>query len=136
MSEAVQYLIARSDLDMSPGKLAAQCAHASTACVLAHAGSRRNISNMEVLKQHQGAFRVWVESSFAKVVLKVKNKNQMQNLLQQLDEQEILYATIYDACRTELEPEEADGSTLTCIGVTPLLRSEVPDFIRKLQVYQ
>ncbi|MBF0246052.1 MAG: peptidyl-tRNA hydrolase, partial [Planctomycetes bacterium] len=69
------------------------------------------------------------------VVLRVKTKEKFLNLLARLEESGVPYAPIFDACRTELEPEEPNGTTLTCAGLVPMFRSDVPEFVRKLQIY-
>lgn len=40
------------------------------------------------------------------------------------------YFIIRDACRTELEPENEDGTTITCVGFAPM-EDEVIDKIGK-----
>ena len=136
MAETVQYLVARADLGMSAGKLAAQCAHASSTIVLAFAGCQRGMRHGERLPEHIEAFRDWATGSFAKVVLRVRDRVRMDALLLSLDELALPHCVIRDACRTELAPEEPDGSTLTCIGIVPILRDRVPEVLQKLQVYQ
>lgn len=136
MTEAIQYLIARQDLQMSPGKLAAQCAHASTAIALSAFTGGMRTKNHSHLPEYHEALQHWIERAFAKVVLRVKSKKDMDKLLNELNELHIPHVPIYDACRTELEPEEEDGSTLTCVGIMPMFRSEVPKCLQKLQVYQ
>jgi peptidyl-tRNA hydrolase len=138
--ETVQYLIVRQDLEMSHGKMAAQCSHASGSICLApfehQLGQQRSIQNRDGLSKHRDAFQAWTQKSFAKVVLRVKSREQLLKVCDKLDEISHPYAPIFDACRTELEPEEANGSTLTCIGLFPMFKDEVPNFIRKLQVYK
>ena len=136
MSETVQYLVARRDLQMSPGKLAAQCAHASAGIVLAYAGCARGLRHADQLATHAEGFREWATGSFSKVVLRVRDRAQMEDLLRALDALALPHCLVRDACRTELTPEEADGSTLTCLGITPLPRGRIPEVLQKLQVYQ
>lgn len=134
--DTVQYLIARQDLEMSPGKMSAQCSHAATSVALAHHGELRNVVGREHLPKHKDAMSCWTRTSFAKVVLRVKSRDQLIKLCSQLEEEHIPYAPIFDACRTELVPEEPNGSVFTCIGLTPLFREDVPKFLQKLQVYR
>ena len=83
-------------------------------------------------------YEEWINESFTKCVLKAKNKN---HLLKAKDMAEDLgmkegedFFLIYDACRTELDPEDFDengvGRTLTCIGFSPA-KSELIDQIGK-----
>ena len=134
--DTVQYLVVRQDLDMSPGKMGAQCAHASSAMALAQHGVLRHIRGAEFLGLHENAHRQWMETSFAKVVLRAKRRQDLLKVCDQLDEAHVPYAPIFDACRTELIPEEPNGSTLTCIGIAPLFKDEIPPFLRKLQVFK
>ena len=134
--DTVQYLVVRQDLDMSAGKMSAQAAHASSSIVCAHFGFLRGLRGAEHLQSHLSAFRQWQEKSFAKVVLRVKTRAQVLQLCDELDGLKIPYAPIFDACRTELVPEEPNGSVLTCIGLSPLFRDEIPKCLQKLQVYK
>lgn len=134
--ETIQYLIVRQDLEMSPGKMAAQCSHASAGMALAFYSIDRTIANAHHLDQFRDAMLCWKSRSFGKVVLRVKSRDQLLKVCQNLDDSGIPYCPVFDACRTELEPEEPNGSVFTCIGLTPIFRDEVPKFLKKLQVYQ
>jgi peptidyl-tRNA hydrolase, PTH2 family len=136
IKDTVQYLVVRQDLDMSPGKMAAQAAHASSKIVLSHFGRLNGVRGAKELQLHQSAFQQWQDRSFAKVVLRVKSRDQLLQLCDQLESLNIPFAPIFDACRTELTPEEPNGSVFTCIGITPLFRDEVPKCLQKLQVYK
>jgi|SaaInlStandDraft_1057018.scaffolds.fasta_scaffold06119_4 peptidyl-tRNA hydrolase, PTH2 family len=133
--ETVQYLVVRQDLEMSPGKMSAQSAHAACAISLAHRGMPRHIQQAQHLPDHQGAFLDWCESSFAKVVLRAKGPGPLKKICQQLEEEGVPYAPIFDACRTELTPEEDGGGVFTCIGVTPLYRDEIPKCLKQAQLF-
>lgn len=139
-----QLIIARRDLNMSPGKLAAQVSHASIAFLTTLI--RSNISkvihcetdqhfyetrNIPILKE---LYDEWIDGSFTKVVCGARNKNK---LLKAIEKAQFLgmiegvdYFPIVDACRTELEPEEENGGTLTCIGFKPM-PEEIIDQIGK-----
>jgi len=130
--EAIQYILVRNDLEMSHGKMAAQVSHASVGAVTEDCYPR--ISLKDNLEQFQAARATWFENSFTKVVLRVKTKQKMLNLIDKLIEEGIPHSVIKDACRTEIAPEE-DGTTLTCVGLVPLFRDQVPKFISKLRVY-
>jgi len=132
--ETVQYLVVRQDLAMSPGKMSAQSAHAACAISLAHMGMIRHIQQAEHLPGFKGAFMDWCESSFAKVVLRAKGLEALKKICLELEEAGVPYAPIFDACRTELTPEE-DGGVFTCIGVTPIYRDEVPKCLQRAQLF-
>jgi PTH2 family peptidyl-tRNA hydrolase len=146
-----QLIIARKDLNMSPGKLAAQVAHGSIAFLLNEL--RKNVTTQEYKtifgKPQQVECRCvwladevynnWVNESQTKVILGARNRNHLlkaKEIAESLGLEEGLdFNLIYDACRTELEPEEDNGSCLTVIGFRPL-DSETADKIgKKYQLY-
>lgn len=133
---------------MSPGKLAAQVSHGSMAFL-----STMVRNSTKILEtQRDGEVLVvelpipvemymeWFEGSFTKVILEAKSKNK---LLRAIDIAKELgfeegkdYFPIYDSCRTELEPEEENGTTLTVVGFRPL-DSETADKIgKKFQLWR
>ena len=145
-----QIIIARKDLNMSAGKLAAQVSHASMAFLT---NEIRNDWSMNKtyfkgveyktyyaveLTFEQDLFEQWIIGEFTKCVLKAKNKSQLLKAKTLAEEMGMTenedFFCIYDNCHTELTPEE-DGRTLTCIGFKPM-DSEVIDKIgKKFQLY-
>lgn len=197
-----QIIIARKDLNMSPGKLAAQVAHGSIAFLtrmirnnttkiinekigtaweysgkpqyyrhpdlnefaeFARQNDKRlfyykplNFNNPygtqimcehPTIKEYSTKFSIdkdlyeqWIDESFTKTVLEAKTKNHLLKAKTMAEEMGLVegkdFFLIYDVCRTELEPEEDDGSTLTVIGFT-LFDSEFIDKIgKKYQLYK
>lgn len=128
-----QIIIARKDLNMSPGKLAAQVSHGSMAFLSWF------IRNNTDLDGHIDAWidgeilNNWINGEFTKCVLQAKNKNQLlkaKTMAEELGMKECKdFWLIRDNCHTELEPEE-DGRTLTVIGFKPM-DSEIIDKIGK-----
>lgn len=190
-----QLIIARRDLNMSPGKLAAQVSHASMAflttairkaayCVdetklpsfdesrpgrpmLYKRGDLYNwakeafergemyfhyrpvdpnkpYGELELCEPNPqykaklsfdaGLWDGWIDGSFTKVVCGARNMNRLQKAIDKaislgMKEGEDFFV-IRDACRTELEPENPDGSTTTCVGFKPM-PAEIIDQIGK-----
>ncbi len=129
-----QLIIARKDLNMSPGKLAAQVSHASMAFLTTavrhnthkvihiHNGEEFYVTdNIPIAK---GLYDEWIDDSFTKVICGARNKSRLLkaiDLAQELGMREgVDYFIIRDACRTELEAEEEDGTTITCVGFVPM----------------
>jgi len=133
--ECIQYIVVRKDLvpTMGVGKTAAQVAHASMAAVC----GRDDILTMRgfssIIIDNPNVIE-WFQGPFGKLVVYVKTRQKLLNLAQKLDEQGIHHKMIWDACRTSLEPEEKDGTTLTCMGVEPMRRDKVPKCLAKLQL--
>lgn len=148
-----QLIIARKDLNMSPGKLAAQVAHAAMAFITA---PMRRIPPNKVYKDGEviavmpkmfmqvDVYNEWIKGVFTKTVCEAKNYNQLMKAITIAEElgltEGIDYFLIKDACLTELEPEEVDengvGRTLTCIGFRPLPDEVAHKISKKFQLYR
>ena len=156
-----QLIIARKDLNMSAGKLAAQCCHASLAFITSQLRDRNNVTEFASgtiddpddtvvvgydaeLYFDKETYEDWICGIFTKTVCEAKNKNQLlkavtiaQELGLKEDED---YFLIRDACLTELEPEEFDedgvGRVLTCIGFKPLPDDIAHKISKKFQLYK
>ena len=97
-----QYIVLRSDLDMSPGKLVAQGAHASVAAV-----------NQVPFKWIED----WTNEGTAKIVIRINSEKELMELFGRIQ-----YATnniavmIYDAGKTEIP----DSFTAFAVGPYPI----------------
>lgn len=133
-----QYIVVRKDLveQMGHGKLAAQVAHASLAVLLDKVKQTNTEGNIveKVVLADSDNIKGWINGRFTKLVVYVKNKNAMLKLAEELEELGIKVKLIFDACYTVLQPEEANGSTLTCLGISPIGRKDVPKCLKKLQL--
>jgi len=97
--ETKQVILVRTDLDMSIGKVAAQCAHGS-------------LSAMR--KADKNIITKWEKEGEKKVVLKVSSLDELLEIKKKCDELKIPNALISDAGKTELEP-----GTITVLGIGP-----------------
>ena len=156
-----QLIIARKDLNMSPGKLAAQCCHASIAFITSQVRDRSNVTEFAFgtiddpddvvvagydveLYFDKETYEDWICGIFTKTICEAKNKNQLLKavtIAQELGLKENEdYFLIKDACLTELEPEEVDengvGRVLTCIGFKPLDDETAHKISKKFQLYK
>lgn len=150
-----QLIIARKDLQMSPGKLAAQCCHASMAFMTS---DMRDESNVDCVKNmrtgekgylaqvffNEAIYEEWICGVFTKTICEARNRNQLMKAVELakelgLEEGKDFYL-IKDCCLTELNPEEVDengvGRTLTCIGFRPLPDEIAHQISRKFQLYR
>lgn len=132
-----QIIIARKDLGMSAGKLAAQVSHASMAFLTnmikeniftrpAHPTvifTKENGKWIKVGESEIDCYRTefdiekdlyedWINGIFTKVILQAKNRNQLMKAVEMAEElgwkEGVDYFLIKDCCKTELEPEEVD----------------------------
>ena len=139
--------IMRKDLNMSPGKLAAQVAH----CAEAYwTNMMRN--GVEVAWLHGpnvGAYNInfeiemntydnYVNASFTKTICGAKNKYQLLKAKTKAEELGLEegkdFGLIYDNCLTELTPEEENGTCLTGIWFAPLSDEIAHQISRKYQL--
>lgn len=150
-----QLIIARKDLQMSPGKLAAQCCHASLAFLtskLRDGDKMLKATNAETGESgyvteiffNKEIYEEWICGVFTKTICEARNRNQLMKAVEVAKELGLEegkdFFLIRDCCLTELNPEEVDengvGRTLTCIGFRPLPDELAHHISRKYQLYR
>ena len=99
-----QVIVARSDLGMSPGKLAVQVAHGSVG------------SAEKAKREHGDWFVVWLAEGQKKVVVRVADEKGLRELQKQAERSKLPHELIQDAGLTELPPATA---TVLAIGPAP-----------------
>jgi len=109
-----QVILARADLKLPKGKLAAQCAHAAVEAALK--------SNKEDVKD-------WRNSGMPKIVLKAENLEELYRYNQQAKDEGLVTAVITDAGRTVVEP-----GTVTCCGIGPDDEKKIDKITGKLKM--
>jgi peptidyl-tRNA hydrolase, PTH2 family len=129
----VMYLVVREALNMSIGKTAAQCAHASQIVLLQYFKEYQNWVHEHdndmiepIMPERIKIFYEWLNSSFRKVVLKADDKEWKKVQLQFVEN--VMRFTVIDAGLTEVPM----GSE-TVMGIWPMLKSECPLILKKLQ---
>lgn len=95
-------VVIRDDLKMTPGKLAAQVAHAAVTCAL------------EAKAKKAKWFSEWYGEGQRKVVLRAGDVDELRSLKEQAARAGLPVAMISDAGLTELPP-----NTTTCLGIGP-----------------
>lgn len=138
-----QIIVVRKDLDMSPGKLAAQVSHASMAHLTrALQKNARRIDSQKVratIDVDYDIWEGWYKSIFTKIILSAKNKNDMEKLIRKAKDagmqEDKDFFCIRDNCLTELTPEE-DGRCLTCIGFRPMSDEEINPITKRYQLFK
>jgi PTH2 family peptidyl-tRNA hydrolase len=96
-----QVILIRSDVKMDCGKKCVQVAHAS---IMAFN-----------LVDHTDVAYEWLINGMRKIVLKVNNMEELNNVIYLASRAGIRSATVIDAGLTQLEP-----NTITCVGFQPL----------------
>lgn len=95
-------IVVRKDLKLSPGKLAAQVAHAAVDCAL------------RAKETDPKAFKAWYRQGQKKVVVAADDLRHLHELKVQADEWNVVTSLVTDAGHTEVEP-----GTVTALGVGP-----------------
>ena len=95
-------IVTRNDLKLSPGKLAAQVAHAAVSCAL------------ETKKLNKKWFSKWMREGAKKAVVKTESADDFMILKQKADSLNIESVIISDAGHTEIP-----AGTKTVFGVGP-----------------
>ena len=103
----VMYVIVRTDLKMSKGKIAAQCCHAVQGITM--------ISNIKYI--------------CPKICLKVNNVIDMDMISKYCIDNTIPHYQVIDAGLTQVPP-----MSKTVLGVGPIKKSNVPDIIKDLKL--
>lgn len=101
----MQYKLAtvvREDLELSKGKLAVQVAHASVSCALKARATKA------------AWFKAWMDEGQRKVVLRVKELEELMGLETRARSLGLPAELITDAGLTEVAP-----GTTTCLGIGP-----------------
>lgn len=136
----VMYLVVRESLNMSPGKLAAQCGHAVGMLDRLYFRRRRTMdlgpdehqsrsehrrleAMTEIDPDDMALFELWDRTSYRKVTLRADDKE-----WEKLKASGLRHVVVRDAGLTELEP----GSE-TVIGLWPMFRSQAPRLVRRLR---
>ena len=108
-------IVVRRDLKLSPGKMAAQVAHAAVDCALrAKSQDARNYSK-------------WYQQGQKKVVVGVPDLVSLHEVRMAAERAGLASCLISDAGHTEIEP-----GTVTCVGVGPASNAIVDSVTGKL----
>ena len=135
-----QIIVVRKDIvdKMGPGKLSAQVAHASLAPLLqimrGGVPYEMTIPSDENLRlfvdlEMGTPLKDWIEGQFRKIVLYVKNEEQLLKKYNEIKEARFTVSLIKDAGYTVFEEP-----TITCFGVEPLRSKDIDPFTKRLQL--
>jgi peptidyl-tRNA hydrolase, PTH2 family len=128
-----QWIIIRKDLNMPPGKLAAQASHASMGALLQGA-------HVTATDEPHGSLSIpldfdlecWLSGSFTKVALQVHSKDELEEIACKLEAAGLRVARIVDNGLTVFNGEQ----TFTCVGVGPHQSDKVKPILGHLQLYK
>jgi PTH2 family peptidyl-tRNA hydrolase len=115
MSKMKQVMVMREDLDMSPGKLAAQTAHASLGAY--DKAERQDID-------------AWKRTGTTKVVLSGWSEQELLDLYKEAVSKYLPASIIADEGRTEVDP-----GTITGVGIGPAPADTIDFITGHLKLY-
>ena len=115
MPQLKQVILARLDLKLPAGKLAAQAAHASVEAVL---------------KSSETKVKAWRKEGMPKIVLKVKDEKELLRYFQQAKDAGLTVSLITDGGRTVVAP-----GTNTCVGIGPDDEEKIDKISGKLSLF-
>lgn len=122
LKNKIQYkmiIVVRKDINMSSGKMAAQVAHAAVNCY------------KNAIKKTPDYVSNWEYIGEAKIVLMVNSLKEFNSIEDKAKKNNINYAIIKDAGRTELEP-----GTVTTIALGPAPVDEMDKITGDLSLYK
>jgi len=112
-------LVVRKDLGMSPGKIGAQCGHATLACY----------KTLVAANPRHPVLRQWEDYGQAKVALRIDSEEDMLVLQAQAISLGLCAQVIHDAGRTQI----ASGSA-TVLGIGPAPKSKIDEVTGHLRL--
>ncbi|PHH91804.1 hypothetical protein CDD83_10227 [Cordyceps sp. RAO-2017] len=115
-------LVVRTDLGMTKGKMAAQCAHATLACFKRLARAAPDSPQRRMLAR-------WERHGQAKIALQVKSEAEMGELRRRALAAGLVAELVQDAGRTQIE-----AGTTTVLGVGPAPKTAVDQITGHLKL--
>ena len=113
--ELVQYIIINKDLNMSPGKIAAQVGHVCTLCAM------HILEYKEWEWEKYQIFKEWFNKDQKKIILEAHQK-----VLEKLENQ---FYSIRDNGLTEIP-----SNSLTAVSLGVMTRKEAEPYVKRLQL--
>ncbi|XP_015521041.1 peptidyl-tRNA hydrolase 2, mitochondrial [Neodiprion pinetum] len=112
-------IIVRSDIAMSRGKTASQCAHAALECY------REALAN----QNNEAMLTMWELTGQPKIVLRVSSQTELMDLAQKAKTDGVITAIIKDAGRTQLAP-----GTVSVLGLGPGPKEDIDRLTSSLKL--
>ena len=118
------YLIVKSSLNMSAGKIGAQCGHAVGMLYQRHHDLVMQNMAGWTDKTDMKIWDEWQNNFYSKITLACKDKDWEKVKLENPN-----HVLVIDSGKTEISPNSE-----TCIGLWPMWKSNRPKLIKKLQL--
>jgi peptidyl-tRNA hydrolase, PTH2 family len=112
------WIAVRTDLDLPPGKMAAQAAHAAASLVW-----------MAACEPHRDAILAYMRGHQTKIVVRAPTATSLGRVHRECEAAGVPSIVITDAARTVLA-----APTETVCGVGPCFARDLPKYVRRLQL--
>ena len=122
----------RTDLEMKPGKLASQVAHASMAFLSNKIRQAMTDDSKSIHLEFSEAETIWLRGKFTKIILAASSEEELRSLHRQFEEKSIPAVLIVDDGTTVFDSKP----TATCLGVGPAYADEIDIFAGHLKLYK
>ncbi|KAK9326183.1 peptidyl-tRNA hydrolase PTH2-domain-containing protein [Lipomyces orientalis] len=117
-TEHKMILVVRTDLQMTKGKAAAQCCHATLGCY------------KKSIRHHPALVKIWERSGQPKITVQTKGEESLLILQAQAESVGITHCLVHDAGRTQI----AAGSA-TVLGLGPAPKGKLDQITGDLKLY-
>ena len=128
MSDIVQYIIIRKDLNMRKGKMVAQGAHASLSIFTKRINTNTGAAPVEINLTED--MEEWLQGSFTKICLYVNSEADLMSLYNRAKVGGFLTSLITDKGLTEFN----NIPTRTCIAIGPVEKEKVKHLTENLKL--
>ncbi len=146
MSKAKQVIVARKDLNMPAGKLAAQVSHASLGAVLSLSEKdiriRKEVKDGSTFIYNEKIITIpyainssldkWLEEKFTKIVLECNSEEELELIYYKAKDAKLPTVLITDAGDTIFN----GVPTKTCVAIGPADEEEINNITGKLKLYK
>lgn len=119
-----QVIVARKDLEMPPGKLAAQAAHASVNAIMNGLNSENSYDFKTDLKE-------WYQYGYTKICLAVNSEEELNTIYEAAEKANLPCSYIVDEGRTCFN----HVATSTCVGIGPADNQLIDQITGALKLY-
>ena len=106
--ETTMVLVTRNDLNLSSGKLAAQCSHATAECIL------------KAKRQSPQILDKYLKTGARKIVCNTTNVDELKRIYGQAKDAGLICHMVRDAGHTEIP-----AGTVTVVGIGPGMRNSI-----------
>jgi len=123
-----QWIVVRTDLDVSIGKLCTQAAHSSMKTFFDRMTTKKTGDEYEATFKYTEEEKEWIENMYTKITCRAKSLNDLMKMYSKAKKAGLTVSIIEDQGFTEL-----DGPTITAIAIGPHSVKKANPVTKRLQ---